>query len=87
MHKIQVEEDAKLVRQAQKRLNPLIMEVVKKEILKLLDVGIICAISDSSWVSLRQVVPKKMKVTVEANQKSEFMPVCKPTKWRQCIDY
>ncbi|XP_071939032.1 uncharacterized protein [Coffea arabica] len=49
MHRIRLEEDAKLVRQAQRRLNPLMMEVVKKEILKLLDVGIIFAISDSPW--------------------------------------
>ncbi|XP_027060851.1 uncharacterized protein [Coffea arabica] len=47
MHRIRLEEDAKPVRQAQRRLNPLMMEVVKKEILKLLDVGIIFAISDS----------------------------------------
>ncbi|XP_071914078.1 uncharacterized protein [Coffea arabica] len=49
MHRIRLEEDAKPVRQAQRRLNPLMMEVVKKEILKLLDVGIIFAISDSPW--------------------------------------
>ncbi|XP_071939262.1 uncharacterized protein [Coffea arabica] len=49
MHRIRLEEDAKPVRQAQRRLNPLMMEVVKKEILKLLNVGIIFAISDSPW--------------------------------------
>nr|XP_027088481.1 uncharacterized protein LOC113709825 [Coffea arabica] len=68
MHRIRLDEDAKPVRQAQRRLNPLMMEVVKKEILKLLDVGIIFAISDSPWVSPVQVVPKKAGVTVEANQ-------------------
>ncbi|XP_071939053.1 uncharacterized protein [Coffea arabica] len=68
MHRIRLKEDAKPVRQAQRRLNPLMMEVVKKEILKLLDVGIIFAISDSPWVSPVQVVPKKAGVTVEANQ-------------------
>ncbi|XP_071923539.1 uncharacterized protein [Coffea arabica] len=68
MHRIRLEEDVKPVRQAQRRLNPLMMEVVKKEILKLLDVGIIFAISDSPWVSPVQVVPKKAGVTVEANQ-------------------
>ncbi|XP_071923086.1 uncharacterized protein [Coffea arabica] len=47
MHRIRLEDDAKPVRQAQLRLNPLIMEVVKKEILKLLEVGMIFAISDS----------------------------------------
>ena len=63
------------------------MEVVKKEILKLLDVGIIYAISDSPWVSLIQVVQKKTGVTVEVNQTDDLVPVRKPTEWRQCIDY
>ncbi|KAH9751080.1 hypothetical protein KPL71_014142 [Citrus sinensis] len=55
MHRILLEEDAKPSIQAQRRLNPLMMEVVKKEILKLLDAGIIYPISDSKWVSLVQV--------------------------------
>ncbi|XP_071921861.1 uncharacterized protein [Coffea arabica] len=83
MHRIRLEEDAKPVRQAQRRLNPLMMEVVKKEILKLLDVGFIFAISNSPWVSPVQVVPKKAGVTVEANQTGELVPVRKPTGWRQ----
>ncbi|XP_071902547.1 uncharacterized protein [Coffea arabica] len=49
MHRIRLDEDAKPVRQAQRKLNPLMMEVVKKEILNLLDVGIIFAISDNPW--------------------------------------
>ncbi|XP_071923259.1 uncharacterized protein [Coffea arabica] len=65
MHRIKLEENAKLVWQAQRRLNPLMMEMVKKEILKLLDVGIIFAISDSPWVRPVQVVSKKTGVTVE----------------------
>ncbi|XP_071926999.1 uncharacterized protein [Coffea arabica] len=69
MHRIRLEKNAKPIRQAQRRLNPLMMEVVKKEILKLLDVGIIFALSDSPWVSPVQVVPKKAGVTVESNQK------------------
>ncbi|XP_027183938.1 uncharacterized protein LOC113782233 [Coffea eugenioides] len=87
MYRTRLEEDAKPVRQAQRRLNPLMMEVVKKEILKLLEVGIIFAISDSPWVSPVQVVPKKAGVTVEENQEGKMVPVRKPTGWRQCIDY
>ncbi|XP_071926075.1 uncharacterized protein [Coffea arabica] len=87
MHRIRLEGDAKPVRQAQRRLNPLMMEVVKKEILKLLEVGIIFAISDSPWVSPVQVVPKKAGVTVEENQEGDMVPVRKATGWRQCIDY
>nr|XP_027118569.1 uncharacterized protein LOC113735782 [Coffea arabica] len=48
-HRILLEDDEKPVRQAQRRLNPLMIEVVKKEILKLLKMGIIFAISDNSW--------------------------------------
>ena len=40
------------------------MDVVKKEILKLLEVGVIYPIFDSKWTSLVQVVPKKSGVTV-----------------------
>jgi len=42
-------------------------EVVKKEVLKLLDAGMIYPISDSSWVSHVHVVPKKGGMTVVAN--------------------
>ncbi|XP_027156212.1 uncharacterized protein LOC113756982, partial [Coffea eugenioides] len=87
MHRIRLEDDAKPVRQAQRRLNPLMMEVVKKEILKLLEVGIIFAISDSPWVSAVQVIPKKAGVTVEENQEGDMVPVRKATGWCQCIDY
>ncbi len=40
------------------------MEVVKKEIIKLKDAGVIYPISDSGWVSPVQVVPKKMGITI-----------------------
>ncbi|XP_027155287.1 uncharacterized protein LOC113755768 [Coffea eugenioides] len=81
MHRIQFEDDAKPVRQAQRILNPLMIEVVKKEILKLLEVGIIFAISDSPWVSPVQVVPKKTGVAVEENQEGEIVSVRKPIGW------
>ncbi|XP_027071577.2 uncharacterized protein [Coffea arabica] len=77
MHRIRLEDGAKPVRQGQRRLNPLMMEVVKKEILKLLEVGIIFAISDSPWVSPVQVVPKKAGVTVEENQEGVMVPMVK----------
>ena len=50
MHRILLEEDAKPTREAQRILNPPMMEVVKKEIIKLLDVGVIYPISDSKWI-------------------------------------
>ncbi|CAL2259911.1 unnamed protein product [Prunus armeniaca] len=49
-------------------------EVIKKEVLKLLDVGIIYPISDSKWVSPIQVVPKKSGITVVKNEDNELVP-------------
>ena len=49
-------------------------EVVKKEALKLLDVGVIYPIADSKWVSPTQVVPKKSGVTVVENEYNELIP-------------
>ncbi|KAM2915234.1 hypothetical protein COP2_045648 [Malus domestica] len=63
------------------------MEVVKKEIIKLLDCGVIYPISDSRWVSPVQCVPKKSGVTVVTNAKNELMPTRIQTGWRVCIDY
>ena len=51
MHKILIEYDAKPIVEHQRRLNPILKEVVKKEVLKWLNVGFIYAISDSTWVS------------------------------------
>ncbi|CAL2239192.1 unnamed protein product [Prunus armeniaca] len=86
-HKIFLEEDAKPVRQAQRRLNPTMKEVVQKEVLKLWDAGIICPIFDSKWVSPTQVVPKKLGVTVVENDNGEMVPTRITTGSRMCIDY
>ena len=59
-HRINLEENAKTCQQPQRRLNPHMKEVVKIEVLKLLDAGIIYHIFDSKWVSPTQVVPKKI---------------------------
>ncbi|KAH9726990.1 hypothetical protein KPL70_008483 [Citrus sinensis] len=87
MHRILLEEDAKPSIQAQRRLNPLMMEVVKKEILKLLDAGIIYPISDSKWVSPVQVVPKKTGITIVENSYGELVPTRVQNGWRVCIDF
>ena len=50
-HRIHLEEDVKPSRQPQRRLNPIMKEVVKKEVLKLLDVGVIYPIANSKWVN------------------------------------
>ena len=86
-HRIHLEEDVKPSRQPQRRLNPIMKEVVKKEVLKLLDVGVIYPIADSKWVSPTQVVPKKSRVTVVANENNELIPTRVTSRWRVCIDY
>ena len=74
-HKILLEEGFKPVVQPQQRLNPNMKEVVKKEVIKLLDAGLIYPISDSSWVSPTQVVPKKGGMTVVLNEVNELIPM------------
>ncbi|CAN6695169.1 unnamed protein product [Malus baccata var. baccata] len=87
MHRILLEEGTKPSREAQRRLNPPMLEVVKKEVIKLLDCGVIYPISDSRWVSPVQVVPKKSGVTVVKNEEQELVPTRFVTGCRVCIDY
>ena len=86
-HHIYLEEESKTVRQPQQRLNPHLQEVVRVEVLKLLKAGIIYPISDSTWVSPTQVVPKKSGVTTVKNEKGEELSTRLTTSWRVCMDY
>ena len=70
MHKILLDDNAKTSIEHQRRLNPVIKEVVRKEVLKWLNAGFIYAISNSSWVSLVHVVPKKGGFTMIRNEKN-----------------
>ena len=64
MHRIMLENGYKPSVEAQRRLNPTMKEVIRKEVLKWLDAGVIYPIFDSAWVSPVQVVPKKGGMTV-----------------------
>ncbi|XP_073153605.1 uncharacterized protein [Henckelia pumila] len=75
MHRILMEEGANPSRQPQRKLNPPMMEVVKEEILKLLEVGVIYPISDSKWVSPVQVIPKKTGITVVKDKNDELLVI------------
>ncbi|GJU66633.1 reverse transcriptase domain-containing protein [Tanacetum coccineum] len=86
-HKILMEENAKPVVQHQRRVNPKIHEVIKQEVIKLLDAGLIYPISDSPWVSPVHCVPKKGGITVVKNEENELIPTRLVTGWRVCIDY
>ena len=82
-----MEEDAKPVIDHQRRLNPKMKEVVRKEILKLLDAGIIYPIADSQWVSHVHCVPKKGGITVVPNDKDELIPQRIIIGYRMVIDF
>ncbi|KAK5833700.1 hypothetical protein PVK06_017553 [Gossypium arboreum] len=86
-HRIYLEENTKLRREAQRRLNPNMIEVVKNEIIKLLDADIIYPISNSRWVSSVQVVPKKTGVAVKKNAEGDLVPTRVQNGWRVYIDY
>ncbi|GKF64796.1 hypothetical protein Tco_0188244 [Tanacetum coccineum] len=58
-HKILMEDDYEPAVQHQRRVNPKIRDVIKKEVEKLLDAGLIYPISDSPWLN-------------EATQKDHF---------------
>ncbi|GKD00504.1 reverse transcriptase domain-containing protein [Tanacetum coccineum] len=82
-----MEDDFKPAVQHQRRVNPKIHEVIKKEVIKLLDAGLIYPISDSPWVSHVHCVPKKGGMTVVENEDNELIPTRLVTGWRVCIDY
>nr|GEV75355.1 reverse transcriptase domain-containing protein [Tanacetum cinerariifolium] len=72
-YKILMEEDYKPVVQSQRRVNPKIHEVIKKEVIKHLGAGMIYPISDSPWVSPVHCMPKKGGMTVVANENNELI--------------
>ncbi|GJW58835.1 reverse transcriptase domain-containing protein [Tanacetum coccineum] len=86
-HKILMEEDYEPAVQHQRRVNPKIHDVIKKEVEKLLDAGLIYPISDSPWVSPVHCVPKKGGMTVVTNDENKLVPTRLVTGWRVCIDY
>ncbi|GJR61137.1 reverse transcriptase domain-containing protein [Tanacetum coccineum] len=73
-HKILMEEDYKPAIQSQRRVNPKIHKVIKKEVIKLFDAGMIYLIFDSPWVSHIHCVPKKGGITVVANKDNKLIP-------------
>nr|GFC25128.1 reverse transcriptase domain-containing protein [Tanacetum cinerariifolium] len=86
-HKILLEEYYSSKVQSQRKVNPKIHDVIKKEVEKLLDTGLIYPISESPWVSPIHCVPKKGGMTVIKNDEDELVPTRLVTGWRVCIDY
>jgi len=86
-HRIHLEDNVKSYRDHQIRLSPTMQEVVKKEVIKWLDHGIIFSISNNEWVSPVQVVSKKIEITVIMNNKNKLVPTRVQFGWRVCIGY
>nr|GEX01099.1 reverse transcriptase domain-containing protein [Tanacetum cinerariifolium] len=86
-HKILMEDDYKPTMQSQRMVNLKIHDVIKKEVIKLLDASMIYPISDRPWVSPIHCVPKKRGMTVVANENNKLIPIRLVTGWRVCIDY
>ncbi|GJW13503.1 putative nucleotidyltransferase, ribonuclease H [Tanacetum coccineum] len=80
-------ENVKPSRDAQRHLNPNMKEVVKKEVIKWLDVDIIYPISNSKWVSPTQTVPKKAGIIVVETESREKLTTRLVIGWKVCIDY
>nr|GEY21385.1 reverse transcriptase domain-containing protein [Tanacetum cinerariifolium] len=82
-HKILMEDDFEPAVQNKIRVNPKIHDVIKKEVDKLLDAGLIYAISDSPWVIPVHYVPKKGGFTVVKNEENELIPTRLVMGWRR----
>jgi len=87
MHKINLEEDAKPVVDFQRRLHPKMKEVVRKEVIRLIEADIIYPIANSKWVSPIHCVPKKGGITVVPNKDDELIAQRTVVGYRMCIDY
>jgi hypothetical protein len=86
-HRIPMEDQWKPVVDHQRRLTHAMQEVLKKEVIKLLDARIIYPVLHSEWVSPVHCVPKKGGLTMVKNEKNELIPQRTVTGWRMCIDY
>nr|GEY42237.1 retrovirus-related Pol polyprotein from transposon 17.6 [Tanacetum cinerariifolium] len=72
-HKIRMKEDFEPTVQHQRRVNPKIHDVIKQEVIKLLNARLIYPISDSPWVSPMHFVPKKGGFIVVENKDNELI--------------
>ncbi|GJT97407.1 reverse transcriptase domain-containing protein [Tanacetum coccineum] len=82
-----MEDDSEPEIQHQRWVNPKNNEVIKTEVIKLLDARLIYPISYSLWVSPVHCVHKKGGITVIENEDNELIPTRLVTGWRVCIDY
>nr|GFA22941.1 reverse transcriptase domain-containing protein [Tanacetum cinerariifolium] len=86
-HKILMKDDFEPAVQHQRRVNPKIHDVIKQEVIKHLEAGLIYPISDNLWVSPVHYVPKKGGFIVVENEDNELILTRLVMGWRVCIDY
>jgi hypothetical protein len=86
-HRIPMEDQFKPVVDHQMRISHSMRELVKKEVIKLLDAGIIYPVPHREWVSPIHCVPEKGGLTVVKNENNELIPQRTVIGWRMCIDY
>ncbi|XP_068336534.1 uncharacterized protein [Pyrus communis] len=86
-HRILMDEGVKPTIDTQRLLNLIMKKVVRNEVMKLLDVGMIYPISNNKWVSSTQVVPKCTGITAVKNGNNELVPTRLTMVWRICVNY
>jgi hypothetical protein len=87
IHHILLNDNAKPTRKVQRRLNLPMTEIVKTEILKLLDARVIYPITDSKWMTLIHMMPKKTRITLVKNKNDKLNPHCISSGWRMHVNY
>ncbi|GJT01588.1 reverse transcriptase domain-containing protein [Tanacetum coccineum] len=85
-HKILMEEDYEPTVQHQRRVNLKIHDVIKKEVEKLLDAGLMYPISDVLGKPVH-CVPTTGGMTCQRYDENDLIPTRLVTGWRVCIDY
>ena len=86
-HRIFVDENSCPSREPHRRLNPHMLEVLRTEIMKWWNGGVIYSILDSPWITPVHMVTKKSGIIVTIDEKGEEVPMRMTTGWRVCIDY
>lgn len=69
------------------RLNPSMQEMIRKEVVTLLDAGITYPIYYTKWISLVQVIPKNGDIIVVKNDNNKLNPSKDFYQWQVYIDY
>ena len=87
MHHIFLDEGHRASQQPQCCLNPNMQKIVKKEVVKFLDTGIIYPISDSEWVNTVHIVPKKGGIVIIENEHDNLISTRTITEWCMCLDH